>query len=123
MKNRKTVRAFFTDIETLSSDDIAKLETLKLLLSENVPSSIERSYRSNQSYASIFEINMSENYLEIPKSQWVKALETIISWYSDESVQDYEKCAEISKLIASIKEDKRKEKASKTSKKKTSGKE
>jgi hypothetical protein len=66
---------------------------------------------------------MSENYLEIAKSQWVKALETIISWYSDESVQDYEKCAEISKLIASIKEDKRKEKASKTSKKKTSGKE
>lgn len=108
MKTRKTVRAFFTNIETLSVEDIAQLDTLKHLLSESVPGSIERAFKANQNFASVFEINASEHYLEIPKSQWINALQTIITWSSHESVQDYEKCAELSKLIATIKEGKKK---------------
>jgi len=123
MKTRKTVRAFFENIEQMSSDDIAKLDTLKHLLGESLPDSIERAHKTNLTYASVFEINTSESYLEIHKSQWVKALETLISWYSHESVQDYEKCAEISKLIESIKTGKKKEKPSRNPKKKISGKE
>lgn len=119
---RKTVRAFFTNIEQLSSDDIAQLETLKYLLGENIPTSIERAFNASQTYASVFEINTSEHYIEIHKSQWIKCLQTIISWYSHESVQDYEKCSELTKLVAKIREGKKKERASKTPKKKESGK-
>lgn len=103
MKNRRVIRAIFDNIEGVSSEDIAGSEILKNLLSENVPQSIARAHSMNQDHATVFEINTSECYVEIPKSQWVPALESIISWYSDEKVQDYEKCAEIAKLVQAVK--------------------
>lgn len=123
MKTRKTIRAYFTNIDRLSSDDIAKLETVKPLLSENVPLSIRRAYDANQNYASVFEINESDTYLEIHKSQWIKAIETIISWYSHESVQDYEKCVELTKLISLIKVNKKRDRKQRTQKNNSSGEE
>lgn len=114
MKTRKIVRAIFDNIEGLTAEDISGSEILKRLLSDNVPSSIARAHSTNQQYASIFEINTSECYVEIPKSQWVQALQTVISWHSDEKVQDYEKCAELTKLIDQIKAGKKSSKKEKT---------
>jgi hypothetical protein len=121
MRIRRVVRALFDNLDMLSAEDIASSEMLKALLSENVPTSIKRAYALGSDHASIFEINDSESYVEIHKSQWVPALETIISWYSDESVQDYEKCVELSKLIQEITSDKKKA-SKKSSKNKNSGK-
>lgn len=103
MKIRKVVRAMFDNLDMMTAEDIAGSEILKKLLSENVPLSIKRAHSSKSTHASIFEINSSETYLEIHESQWIPALETIIGWYSDEKVQDYEKCAEIAKLIETLK--------------------
>ena len=102
MKVRKVIRAIFDNLDVLSAEDIAESEILKKLLSENVPNSIRRAHSTKQDYATIFEINASECYVEIHRSQWKNALQTIISWYSDEKVQDYEKCVELSKLIETV---------------------
>lgn len=123
MRTRKTVRAFFSNIEQLSSEDIAELETLKSLLMETVPTSVKRAHDLNQNYACIFEINDSDYYIEIPRSHWIPSIETLISWYSHESVQNYEKCSELSKLIEAIRSEKKREKKSKTSKTKRRGEE
>lgn len=103
MRIRKVVRAIFDNLDQMTAEDIASSEILKKLLSDNLPLSIKRAHASGATYASVFEINSSETYLEISKSQWIPALQTIITWYSDEKVQDYEKCAEIAKLIEDIK--------------------
>lgn len=102
MKVRKVIRAIFDNLDQMSAEDIAESEILKNLLSENLPNSIRRAHSTKQEYATIFEINASECYVEIHRSQWVNALQTIISWHSDEKVQDYEKCVELRKLIEAI---------------------
>ena len=103
MRIRKVVRAIFDNLDQMTAEDIASSEILKKLLSDNLPLSIRRAHDSGVALATIFEINNSETYIEIQKSQWIPALETVITWYSDEKVQDYEKCAEIAKLIEDIK--------------------
>jgi DUF438 domain-containing protein len=118
MKMRNVVRALFENLDYLTPEDIAESEILKQLLIENVPASIKRAYTSNQEYATIFEINATEAYVEIHKSQWKSAIETIISWYSDENIQDFEKCIELSNLIKEISIEKTKKQSRK---KKTSG--
>lgn len=116
MKIRKVVRAIFDfNLDAMTAEDIASSEILKKLLSDNVPLSIKRAHSSGASHASLFEINASETYVEIPKSQWIPALETVISWHSDEKVQDYERCAEIAKLIEELKTGKKRENKNKKS--------
>ena len=121
MRIRKVVRAIFDNLEEMTAEDIASSEILKKLLSDNLPPCIKRAHALGSTYASIFEINASESYVEIHKSQWIPALETVISWHSDENVQDYEKCAELAKLIEEIKAEK-KTGTKKPSKNKSSGK-
>lgn len=103
MRIRKVIRALFDNLDRMTAEDIASSEVLKKLLSDNLPASVKRAHISGATHASLFEINSSESYVEIHKSQWIPALETIISWHSDENVQDYEKCAELAKLIEEIK--------------------
>ena len=65
-----------------------------------VPVSIYEAHTANKQYASIFEINSSDNYIEIPKKDWVQALETCIMWHLES--EDYEKCSKIKDISAEI---------------------
>ena len=103
MRMRQTVRALFDNIDMLTADDIAESLVLKDLIAENLPKGIAKAHKAAQDRVSVFEINSTEVYVEIERPQWIPALETVISWYSDETVQDYEKCIELSKLIEEIK--------------------
>lgn len=115
---RHVVRALFENIDDLTAEDISNSEILKTLIADNLPKNIQRAHKAGQDQASIFEINATETYVEIQRSQWVPALETVISWYSDETVQDYEKCIELSKLIEEVKTEPKKKPSRK---KKSSG--
>lgn len=119
MRMRQTVRAIFDNIEMLTVEDISESLILKDLIAENLPISIAKAHKAGQNTVSIFEINATEIYVELEKSQWIPALETVISWYSDETVQDYEKCVELSKLIEEVKKEPKKKSLQK---KKQSGK-
>jgi len=100
MAKRKTVRALFDDIENLSFEEIQKSEQLKELLKSQVPLTVYEAFLAGKQYASIFEINSSDCYLEIPKRDWIPALETCISWFLE--TEEYEKCTKIKMIIADI---------------------
>jgi hypothetical protein len=99
---RHTVRAIFDNPEYLRAEDIAQSEILKSLIKQHVPLAIENSIIGNKIYASIFEINDSNHYIEIHKNHWVQALETCLVWYVDD--EDYEMCNHIKNLIHVINE-------------------
>jgi hypothetical protein len=100
MAKRKTVRALFDNVHELTHEDIAKSQQLKDLLKMQVPVSVYEAHTANKQYATVFEINATDNYIEIPKKDWIPALETCIMWHLES--EDYEKCSKIKEIIAEI---------------------
>tara|TARA_R110000868_G_scaffold397496_1_gene670214 strand:- start:780 stop:1127 length:348 start_codon:yes stop_codon:yes gene_type:complete len=100
MAKRKTIRALFEDLNNLRAEEIAKSQQLKELLKSQVPLTIYDAHLTNKQYASIFEINDSENYIEISKKDWISALETCISWFLE--TEEYEKCTKLKAIIVEI---------------------
>jgi len=97
---RKTIRALFEDINNLTSEDIIKSQALKQLLKVQVPVCILDAHNTKKQYASVFEINETENYVDIHRRDWVQALETCILWYLE--TEEYEKCSKIRMIIEEI---------------------
>ena len=60
---RKTVRAIFNSPELLTANEIAKSEILKSLLKKHLPIAIEDALVGNKIYASLFEINDSNQFI------------------------------------------------------------
>jgi len=104
---RKTVRAIFDNVESLSSDQIKDSEILKSLLKNEVPRAIEDAMINKKSFASLFEINSTNNFVEIHKNYWADSLSKCLHWYLEDGTEDYETCNHISKLIESIKTNKK----------------
>lgn len=100
MAKRKTIRALFEDIDKLTTEQILKSEALKDLLKHQVPVAIYDAYNSKKQSASLFEINNTDHYVEIPKKDWAQALETCIMWYLES--EDYERCSKIKEIIDEI---------------------
>lgn len=98
---RKTVRAIFDTPEMVTSEDVAKSNELKELLKIHVPYAINDAIVANKIYASVFEINDTNVYLDIHKNNWIQALETCLLWYVEN--ESYEMCVYIKDLIQAIK--------------------
>jgi transcription antitermination factor NusA-like protein len=101
MKNKRPPRAVFENVNSLKAQDIQSSEILKTLLKKEVPESIEYAIENKKTFASIFEINDSNCYIELHRNQWIQALETCILFYIEE--EDYESCNKITKLIEKVK--------------------
>ncbi len=99
---RKTVRAAFESIPLLTKEDISKSEILKNLLKQQTPIAIQDALEGNKIYASLFEINATNCFIEIHKKHWSQALETCLVWYVEE--ENYEMCNQIKNLIHGIQE-------------------
>ena len=101
MKNTRPPRAVFENIHALKAHDIQSSDILKTLIKNEVPKSIEYALENRKTFASIFEINDSNCFIELHKNQWVQALETCIIFYIED--EDYESCNKITKLIDRVK--------------------
>lgn len=101
MKNSRPPRAIFENIDNLTAQDIQSSEILKTLIKNEVPKSIEYAMDNKKTFASIFEINDSNCYIELHKNQWIQALETCVLFYIEE--EDYESCNKITKLVERLK--------------------
>lgn len=101
MEKNRPPRAVFENIDLLKAQDIQTSEVLKDLLKKETHKAIEYALENKKTFASIFEINDSNCYIELHKNQWVQALETCILFYIEE--EDYESCNKITKLIEKIK--------------------
>ena len=100
MKNTRPPRAVFENINALKAEDIQNSEILKTLLKKEVPKSIEYAIENKKTFASIFEINDSNCYIELHRNQWIQALETCILFHIED--EDYESCNKITKLMEKI---------------------
>jgi hypothetical protein len=101
MKKYKPARAIFENIGALSAQEIESSNILKDLLKVEVPRAIQYAIENKKTFASIFEVNDSNSYIELHKNQWIFALETCILFYVEQ--EDYESCNKMTKLIESIK--------------------
>jgi hypothetical protein len=101
MKTYRPARALFENISALKAQDIEASDILKDLLKLEVPKAIEYAIENKKTFASIFEINDSNSYIELHKNQWIFALETCILFYVEQ--EDYEACNKMKKLIELIK--------------------
>lgn len=99
---RKPVRALFDNLDSLTSEHIAKSDILKELIKKHAPLAIEEAIVDKKIYASLFEINDSGQYVEIHKNQWIQALETCLLWYVED--ENYEMCTHIKNLIHTLQE-------------------
>jgi hypothetical protein len=88
MVRRRVVRALFDNPEHITAADVSQSEILKSLLKIHVPNSIEYAIINKKIYACVFEINETNEYLEIHKNHWIQALETCLLWYIEE--ENYE---------------------------------
>ena len=100
MVRRRVVRALFDNPEHITAADVSQSEILKSLLKIHVPNSIEYAITNKKIYACVFEINETNEYLEIHKNHWVQALETCLLWYIEE--ENYEMCTHIKNIIQSL---------------------
>ena len=101
MKKYRPVRAIFENVSSLQAQDIEASSILRDLLKVEAPKAIEYAIQNKKTFASIFEINDSNSYIELHKNQWILALETCILFYVEQ--EDYEACNKMTKLIESIK--------------------
>lgn len=101
-KKETPIRAMFDNISNLTKEDILESETFQKLLKEKTFDSIQKSFKSNSVFATLFEINDSACYVEIHKNDWINALESCISMYVED--EDYDMCSKITGLIKDIKE-------------------
>ena len=97
---RRTIRAVFDSPENVIAEDVYQSKELKELVKLHVPAAINDAIIRGKTYAPIFEINDTNCYVEIHKSQWIQALETCLVWYVED--EDYEMCTHIKDMIQTI---------------------
>jgi len=94
-------RALFEPFSGLQTSDLLKNETLLSLIRDETPNAIEEAFRSRKTFATIFEVNTTGYYLDIPKMYWVDALQECIKLNISED--RFEECMKLTKLIEDIK--------------------
>lgn len=100
MDKKRKVRAIIRDLDKATYDDLVKSEPLKELIIKETPTSIESAVKNRSTFATIFEINNSNTFLEIHKKDWIPALESCIAYYVKK--ENYEECTRINALINEI---------------------
>ena len=97
---KRAIRALFENPHLLTKEELSKSEILKTLLKEQTHLAIKNAMETNKTYASLFEINNTNCYIELHKRHWIQALETCLVWYVDD--ENYEMCTNIKTLIQDI---------------------
>jgi hypothetical protein len=81
-------------------DLVQENEQIQSILFNSIISGIEDAIKTNKEEATIIELNSSGNYISLDKDNWKPSLEKAQVYFT--SLEEYEKCADIQKLIESI---------------------
>lgn len=100
MAKRHIPKAVFEPWDSISATDLIETPQLVELVKKEAPQAIRDAFDNKKTFATLFQINHSEYYIDIPKSYWVNALEVCIRYYIED--QCYEDCKDIKKLIDDI---------------------
>lgn len=94
-------RALFEPFVGLQASDLIGSEILTDLIRRETPLAIEEAFKAKKTFASIFEINTSGYFVDIPKKYWVAALEECIKFNLVD--EHFEECLRLKNLIEDIK--------------------
>lgn len=81
---------------TTPVEALLEAEVLVDLVYTEVLPAIQQAVKSKKSTATLFQVNSSDTYMELPKSEWVTAIDSCISYYSTK--EKYELCTELNTL-------------------------
>ena len=85
---------------TTPVEALLEAEVLVELVHLEVLPAIQQAIKAKKSTAILFQINSSDAYTEIPKSEWVTAIDSCISYYSKK--ERYELCTELTTLKSKL---------------------
>lgn len=100
MGKRQIPKAFFEPLEHIKASDLLESNSLLEMIKKETPIAIEEAFRNNKTFATLFEVNGTGVYLDIPKQYWIAALETCIRFMIEK--EDFEKCIPLRNLIEEI---------------------
>jgi DNA primase len=101
MAKRNIPKAVFEPWDGLVAADLLEAPPLVELVKKEAPKAIRDALNNRKTLATLFQVNHSEHYIDIPTPYWIAALEECIKYLIEE--QRYEECKEIKKLIDDIK--------------------
>lgn len=119
MTKRLIPRALFEPLSGIQAADLIDNEPLINLIRQETPAAIEEAFRAKKTFATLFEVNMTGHFLDIPKMYWVAALEECIKLNLQE--EHFEECLKLKNLIDEIKTTPRKSTKQKSNGKRTDG--
>lgn len=98
---RQIPKAVFEPWSSIVASDLIETPPLVELIKRETPIAIKDAFENRKTFATLFQVNHSEYYIDIPKPYWIKALEECINYLIEE--QRFEECKDIKKLIDDIK--------------------
>jgi hypothetical protein len=98
---RQIPKALFEPWEGMKAEELLENPQLVELVKKETPKAIQEAFQNKKTFATLFQVNHSEYYIDIPKPYWTDALEECIKYLIEE--QRYEECKDIKKLIDDIK--------------------
>jgi hypothetical protein len=113
MARRVIPNLYITVQEGVDFDLIQENPQIQEVLFNSIIVGIKDALKTNKTEATIVELNSSGNYISLEKDNWKASLEKAQTHFSE--LEEYEKCAEIQKLIESLSSYGRKRVYSKTS--------
>ena len=99
-KSRVVPNVNIYPIEQVPAEALASINLLIDTVHDEVYPAIDQAIKDRKSTAVLFQINFTNAYLELPKSEWEKAINSSIEHYS--SKEKYEICSKLAALKAKI---------------------
>lgn len=100
MGTRRIPRALFEPLDAVRASDLVDNSALLTLIKQETPIAIEEAFKNKKVFATLFEVNGTGMYIDIPKQYWIPALEQCINFMLEE--EKFEDCIPIKKLIDEI---------------------
>lgn len=99
-ESRKAPNLNVFPLDGVSLDRILESTTLVEFIYAETPEAIQAAIKSKKSTAVLFQINNSDTYLELPKSEWVQAIESCMKYHTEK--EHYEVCTSLQQLKAKL---------------------
>ena len=99
-ETRKVPNLNVYPIDNVPVDRILESTTLVEFVYIETPEAIKAAIKSKKATATLFQINNSEAYLEIPKSEWVAAIDSCMTYFMEK--ERYEVCTELKQLRSKL---------------------
>ena len=94
---KRPFRVNFENIHDMRTEDLLHSDVLIRVIKQEVPKAIDRAIKEKKTYATVFEINTFDVFIEIHKKDWINALSSCMQLHTDS--EEYEACIQISKTL------------------------